>query len=90
MSQPGPLQSAWTGMSRLEPTGTSHALNNLLGDIEFPPLGSALSQRTPRMTSVADDGAFIYIKTFATGKAIAFIDAAFEFNLNRDFLLQCP
>uniref|UniRef100_A0A158R809 TMEM131_like domain-containing protein n=1 Tax=Taenia asiatica TaxID=60517 RepID=A0A158R809_TAEAS len=55
VGHPGPPTTAWTGMSRSEAVATPRLTNNHLGDLEFPPLSSAVGRRSVKPASVASD-----------------------------------
>ncbi|KAL5971518.1 hypothetical protein TSMEX_000749 [Taenia solium] len=56
VGHPGPPTTAWAGMSRSEAVATPRLTNNHLGDLEFPPLSSAVGRRSVKPASVAGDG----------------------------------
>ncbi|VDM24178.1 unnamed protein product [Hydatigera taeniaeformis] len=51
--QPGPPTTAWAGMSKSGASAVPH-----LGDLEFPPLSSAVGQHSVKPASGAGDSAF--------------------------------
>lgn len=59
VSHPGPPTTAWAGVSRSEAVAAPRLTNSHLGDLEFPPLSSAVGRRSVKSASVAGDGAFI-------------------------------
>ncbi|KAL5104448.1 hypothetical protein TcWFU_004076 [Taenia crassiceps] len=59
VSQSGPPTTAWAGTSRSEAVATPRLSNNHLGDLEFPPLSSAVCRRSVKPASMAGDGKLV-------------------------------